>query len=430
LLKGYGRYRKEGQDEMGFILAITVILLLYGGTNFYIGKRIFQGLSYLFPNMDVKLFGAIYTLIAITLILGFLTPHSTFKRIMSWLGSYWMGIFVYLLMLFLLADLIILLGSLLKIFPNPLTPNIRLFESILVLFLTIALVSYGIYNANQLKQVSYQLNMKEKLAQEVKIVLISDLHLGAVNSERKLEKIVEGINSLEPDLVCLAGDIFNDDFNSLRDPERVKNLLKKIKSTYGVYGAPGNHDGGETFKEMENFLEESNIKLLKDEYVVIDEKLVLVGRLDPSPIGGYGGLKRKDTAELLASIDMGTENTIHAISPMDPQKAKDVSNDKYAQDANEKNKPIGSRRPVVVLDHTPANIEQYGQEVDLILAGHTHKGQIFPFNFVTDAIFTVHYGHYQKDAHSPHVIVTSGVGTWSMPMRIGSNCEIVSIILQ
>ena len=153
----------------------------------------------------------------------------------------------------------------------------------------------------------------------------------------------------------------------------------------------GNHDGGRTFTEIVRFLEQSNIKLLNDEYVVINEELVLLGRVDPSPIGGYGELKRKNISEILASID--------------------------------------TNLPIVVMEHTPSNIEQYGKEIDLLLAGHTHKGQIFPFNLVTNAIFTVDYGHYQQDAESPHVIVTSGVGTWAMPMRIGSNNEIVSILL-
>jgi len=85
--------------------------------------------------------------------------------------------------------------------------------------------------------------------------------------------------------------------------------------------------------------------------------------------------------------------------------------------------------PLVVIDHTPSNIEQYGSEIDLVLAGHTHRGQIFPFNLMTKAIFTVDYGHYQKDTDSPHFIVTSGVGTWGMPMRVGTNNEIVSILL-
>ena len=303
-----------------------------------------------------------------------------------------MGIFVYLLIFFIVADLVILFGSIAKIIPNPMLQSIRFYVGLIVLLLTTGLVSYGMYNANQIKYVSYDIQMKEKtLASDIKIVLISDLHLGAVNSEKHLESIVQGINNLEPDIVCLAGDIFNDDYHAIRNPDKVIDLLKSIKATYGVYASLGNHDGGKTFNEMVRFLEQSNIKLLNDEYVIIDERLVLLGRVDPSPIGGFGELKRKDIMDILASID--------------------------------------TNLPVVVMDHTPSNIEQYAREIDLLLAGHSHRGQIFPFNLITKAIYTVDYGHYQKDTDSPHVIVTSGVGTWAMPMRIGSNSEIVSILL-
>lgn len=168
--------------------------------------------------------------------------------------------------------------------------------------------------------------------------------------------------------------------------------IKGIRAAYGVYASLGNHDAGKTFKEMLRFLEQSNIQILNDEYVIIDERLVLLGRVDPYPIGGFGELQRKDTTEILATID--------------------------------------TNMPVVVMDHTPTNIEQYGRAIDLLLAGHSHRGQLWPFNFITRAIYTVDYGHYQRDAHSPHVIVTSGVGTWAMPVRIGSNNEIVSILMR
>jgi hypothetical protein len=86
--------------------------------------------------------------------------------------------------------------------------------------------------------------------------------------------------------------------------------------------------------------------------------------------------------------------------------------------------------PVIVMEHNPAHIGEYGKEVDLILAGHTHKGQAFPGSLVTRAMYTVDYGYYQKDTDSPHVIVTSGAGTWGTPMRVGTNNEIVSIVLR
>lgn len=223
------------------------------------------------------------------------------------------------------------------------------------------------------------------------IILISDLHLGAVHSEKRLKTIVEKINQLEPDIVCIAGDLFNDDYYAIQDPEAAIGLFQRIKSKYGVFACLGNHDSGKTFDQMMSFLQRSNITLLNDEYVIIDERLILFGRVDSAPIGGFGGLKRKDITEQIASLD--------------------------------------ANLPVVVMDHTPNRLEEYRKEIDLVLSGHTHKGQIFPGNLITKAVFEVDYGHSQKDAASPHIIVTSGAGTWGMPMRVGTTNEIVKIRL-
>lgn len=377
----------------GFIFGVILILSVYGGVNYYIGRGLFQWLSLLFPYINGRVYAGIYLFFALSLILGFLPISASLKKIMSWIGAHWMGVFVYLFIFFMVADLVIIFGSIFKVIPSPVPQSVRFYAGLIVILLTAGLVSYGIYNANQIKYVSYTVQTKATTsAADMKIVLVSDLHLGAVNSERNLVRIIQGINDLEPDLVCLAGDIFNDDYHALRNPAAAIDLFKSIKATYGVYACLGNHDGGSTFEEMLHFLEQSNIKVLNDEYVMIDERMVLIGRLDPSPIRGFGELKRKDMAETIASL--------------------------------------ATNIPVVVMDHTPSNLEQYGPEIDLVLAGHTHRGQIFPGSLFTKAIFVVDYGHYQKDADSPHVIVTSGAGTWGMPMRIGTHSEIVSILLR
>ena len=169
------------------------------------------------------------------------------------------------------------------------------------------------YNANHIKYVSYDVQTKKTtLATDMKIVLISDLHLGAVNSEKHLASIVQGVNNLKPDIVCVAGDVFNDDYNAIRNPDVAIDLLKNITATYGVYACLGNHDGGNTFNEMTSFLEKSNIKLLNDEYIIIDERLILFGRVDPSPIGGFGELKRKDIKVITETIASLGTNTLDA----------------------------------------------------------------------------------------------------------------------
>lgn len=379
-------------SRVGIIIGVASVLSMYGVASFYIGRKIVRWIKLLFPHINGTVYAGIFGLLSLSLIMGFLPLPAMMKGIMSWIGAYWMGIFVYLLLFFIVADLIILLGSLVKIIPTPLPQSIRFYAGLAVVLLTVGFVSYGIYNANQIKYVAYDIQTNKTISSAgMKIVLISDLHLGAVNSEKRLQSIVEKINALEPDLVCIAGDIFNDDYDAIRNPEKAKHLLRRITATYGVYASLGNHDAGKTFDNMMEFLEQSHIKLLNDEHVIIDERLVLFGRVDPSPIGGFGELTRTDITETLASLD--------------------------------------PNMPVVVMDHTPVGLEQYGEEVDLVLSGHTHRGQIFPGSLITNALFVVDYGHYQKDAASPHVIVTSGVGTWGMPMRVGTNNEIVSIQL-
>lgn len=379
--------------RLGIVFFIIFVFSLYGGANYYVGKKIYQGLSYFSRNINVKIYTIVFALIALSVFIATLPMPLETKRIISWVSYHWMGVFVYLLLFFLLSDLVLFLGKLLKIITAPTPENIAFYRSIAVILLTAGVVGYGIYNAGQIKHTSYNIQIeKTSFEGEFKIVLISDLHLGSIKSEKLLHDIVHGINSLKPDIVCIAGDIFNDNYNLIRNPERAEEFLRSIESTYGVYAVLGNHDAGKTLDKMMEFLEKSNVKLLNDEYVVIDDRMVLVGRLDPSPIGGYGGLKRKSNiSDILASVD--------------------------------------TNMPVIVIDHTPSNIQQYGREIDLVLSGHTHKGQLFPFNFITNAIFTVDYGHYQEDASSPHFIVTSGVSTWGPPMRVGTNNEIVSILL-
>ncbi|MCL2108271.1 MAG: metallophosphoesterase [Oscillospiraceae bacterium] len=374
------------------IFAVIVLLVVFGGMNFYVGRRLFQTIAFLFPNIDWRIFAGIYIVTAVSFILARLPLPAFIRAITGSIGSIWMGIFIYLFMFFIVSDVIIFGGNIAKIIPKDLFFIVSFYARIVAITLSVGVVCYGVYNATQTKFVSYDVNLDEKLSGEMNIVFIADLHLGDTNGEKRLEEIIRKINNQNPDIVCIAGDIFNDDFNLIRDPESASALLKSIESTYGVYAVLGNHDGGKTLPLMMDFLERSNVKLLNCEHVIIDERLVLIGRMDASPIGGFGDMKRKNLSEIMGKINVDF--------------------------------------PIVVMEHNPQHIDEYGGEVDLILAGHTHKGQLFPANLITNAIFTVDYGHYQKNADSPHVIVTQGVSTWQMPMRVGSNNEIVSVIVR
>ena len=366
---------------MSLYIVIAIILLIIGGSNLYLARRIWQLLSHFYPKLPFGILICLFAVLVLVLILGFsrsmLPLPAAAKQVLGITNACWMGVFVYLLLFFLLADAAYLAVRLIW-------PVERVFFLAGALILTVAVCSYGFFHASDLKQKDYDITIPG--AEEMTVVLISDVHLGAVGSEKRLPEIVEKINALEPDLVCIAGDFFDSDFSAIRNPDAAAATLKTLSATYGVWAVLGNHDAGSTAAQMQEYLTRCGIHLLNDEYAVVGEKLILGGKMDRSPIGGFGNLTGSDL--ILTDI---------------------------------------SDLPVIVMDHNPAHIHQYGAEVDLILSGHTHKGQIFPGSLITNRMYAVDYGYYRENETAPQVIVSSGVGTWGMPMRVGSDCEIVKI---
>lgn len=377
------------------VFAFLFIFAMYAASNYYIARKILKWLQHVFPSINGIIYGVIYSLCAVTIIINLLlsssamTTDSSIVNFIGQFGDYWMGIYFYLFLLLLLSDVILLISKWIKIIPSPAPKRVIFHTRSVVLILVIGLVSYGIYNANQIKEVTYPIQIhKSTSLDHLNIVLISDLHLGYVNDVKFIEDVVDRINNMQPDIVLMSGDKFNGNYYALSNPSKGIELLNTIQSTYGVYACLGNHDAGRSYDEIVNFIDKSNIKLLNDEHVVIDNQFVVVGRRDSSPIGDQGHA-RAVTSEVMSNID--------------------------------------TTMPVIVMDHQPTNMIQYGDDVDLILSGHTHQGQVFPANLITNAMFTVDYGHYQKNQNSPNVIVTSGAGTWGPPLRIGTNSEIALI---
>jgi hypothetical protein len=172
------------------IFAVIIMFSLYAGTNYYIAMKIYQWLGSFNTHINIKVYAGIYILFVLSMLSVFLPISSGFKRIIGYAGSHWMGIYIYLLMFFLAADLVILLGCSIKLIPSPMFQSIRFYTGLAVILLAVGMVVYGRYNASQVKFVSYDIQTKKNLQAEMKIVLVSDLHLGAVNSEKNLPKIV------------------------------------------------------------------------------------------------------------------------------------------------------------------------------------------------------------------------------------------------
>ncbi len=377
------------------VFAVFALLVL-GAVHGYMAWHFWQAARYVLPRLPLKVplvaAGLMMAVMAAGFMRSMLPVSALFRQLLGAISAWWMGVMVYGLLYCLLADLLIVPARLLRLIPVHSRALVRFVSGITIAVLTAGTVLYGVWHADHPRYVDYDVQLSGyEAASGMNIVMISDLHLGAERSEQRLEKIVDAINAASPDLVLIAGDFFDSDYGAIRDPEKAAESLRRLNAVYGVYACLGNHDAGSTYPQMVRFLEDSHIRLLTDEAVVIDGKIQLAGRLDGSPIGGYGGQRRKALSEILASE---------------------------------------AALPTIVLDHNPSHVDEYQQEADLVLCGHTHKGQLFPGSLITGKMYTVDHGYDRRDANSPHVIVTSGVGTWGPPIRVGTDSEINRIRLE
>jgi predicted MPP superfamily phosphohydrolase len=300
--------------------------------------------------------------------------------------------FLFYVVLANLTVLILWLGRLIHLIPRPQPPAVTFVAAATVFALILALTSYGTVHAHTITDRSYNLTVTGPASglDDLDIALISDTHLGYILSADFFRRVVERVNDLRPDVVLMAGDIFDGDYDALADPDAVRDLLGNISAPAGLYACLGNHDSGPGAERMVELLESAGVHVLRDEAIVVQNRFVVAGRRDSSPIGRTDDIPRQPL-------------------PAWTDEARDL--------------------PVIVLDHQPSNIGEYGDPVDLIVSGHTHDGQIFPGNLIVHALFDAAYGYYRASPTSPQVITTSGVGTWGPPLRIASNSEVVHIHL-
>ena len=214
------------------ILLIIAIALFFFGSNVYISCRMFQGFHAVFPNLSGLWFGVFCAVLVALAFFAWIRPHLVIpvprpaKTALSLYGAYWMGAYVYLLLTLLGADLVLLLLGALKLLPIPATETARLVSGLAAAAVTVVILIAGTVHADTFVHRSYEIRTDRITdGREWNIVLVSDLHLGAVNSEKRLEKLVDGINAEKPDIVCIAGDIFDNDFSGIVDAEKCARTL-------------------------------------------------------------------------------------------------------------------------------------------------------------------------------------------------------------
>lgn len=387
-------------------------------------------------------FGVVWGFCSTAIFWAFLIPGSisyekqpalyVFRRILKQIGNYHLAVFFYMGMSLIVILLLRLIERLatnyknkhiedykekprrkldaLKVFDISIQSrqHRRAILGILNLAFIIAITLYGVHNARDIKVNNYDITVHKSVngLDDLKVVLVADLHMGYNIGCEQIEKMVKLINDEDADLVVIAGDIFDNEYEALDNPERLIELLSTISSRYGTYAVYGNHDieekiiGGFTFdwhgakesnQKMDEMLKKAGIRLLRDEYVSIcDNQIYVYGRPDYER-PGKGIERRLSPEELTRELDLC--------------------------------------KPVIVLDHEPRELKELANAgVDIDLCGHTHDGQFFPMNITSRYITWENSAGLLKKGNMSN-IVTSGVGLYGPNIRVGTQAEICSILV-
>ena len=385
------------------------LLPFYLGVSSYMMFRFFYWMKHCnhrFNWLRFKVpFAVVYLFMALSPVIAFLLPKSAVAIVIRRISTYWIGIMLYSLLYMVLFDLLRLIAKHTKL-KNTLLFSRGSVISIgsVVVACAVATCLYGIFNARNIKVNEYSVTVNKSCGSDkhLKAVLVADLHMGYAIGVDHITNMVEKINQQDADIVIIAGDIFDNSYDGMDDPEGIKAQLKSIKSKYGVYAVYGNHDidekilmgftfdwGGKQLhsEKMTNFMKECNIKLINDESVLINDEFYLVGRRDTDKPGTEDGT-RAEISELTKDLD--------------------------------------KTKPIFVLSHEPDELQKTADAgADIDFSGHTHDGQLFPGNLTIGLFWENPCGMIKKD--NMYSIVTSGVGVYGTFMRVGTDAEICSV---
>lgn len=363
---------------------LILMALFFLGANFYV----FYRLVYMLPAV-VALRGLVVA-IGIAVVLGFFgyflgrsfLPEGMLSAMYA-VSSSWIFISIYFLVLFLVLDI-------LRLVPGAPVEAIlykNWISFVVIVGFVAAVFVYGHRKYLNKERVELEITVNKPhhhLNPPLKIVALSDLHLGSNIGREEFAGWVDLINKEQPDIVLLAGDVIDSDVRPLYQ-QHMADVFKQIKTKYGIYGVMGNHEYISGANKSIDFYEEAGIHLLRDASVLIEGRFYIVGRDDRSYYG------RCPIWNLTDSLDKS--------------------------------------KPIIVLDHQPYHLDEVvAHGVDLQLSGHTHRGQAWPISWITDALYELSHGYKQKG--NTHFYVSSGIGLWGGKYRIGTQSEYVVIHLK
>ena len=370
-----------------FLLFFGIALLIYISFNYFIYTRGLQAFS-ISSSWRTTYIVVFWTVVS-CFVVGEILEHTRSSLISEWIyrvGAFWLAFMLYFALTLLVFDVIRLANHFFHFLPE-LSQLFRFRLGLVTVALVSCLVVAGHINAlnTQIRKFSLTIPRKITGSASMRIVMASDIHLGALIGENREAKLVRIINAQKPDLVLLCGDLVDGDIASVLRKNLGKHL-QEIQSLMGVYAIPGNHEYIGGIQKTLPYLESINIKELRDKVVVLPNGVQVIGRDDRDNRQMGEENRRKTLKELMAGLD--------------------------------------KTFPVIVMNHQPFNLEEAVDEgVDLQLSGHTHHGQLWPLNYITKAVFELSWGYLKKG--NTNFYVSSGFGSWGPPVRLGNTPEVV-----
>ena len=308
-------------------------------------------------------------------------PHYALERKMPlWLatatyewGNSWMIFFLYAVLLFAVLGL----GRLVHLVPASFLKD-SLAGTLTVVGILALLLTYGGFHYKHKYREELEIRTEKPLDKPLTLVLASDLHVGYHNRKAELDRWVRLINAEKPDLVLFGGDIIDRSLRPVREGH-MEEEFQRIEAP--VYACLGNHEYISGENGSEDFYALAGIHLLRDSSVVA-KGIRLIGRDDRS------NPRRAALSELAPADTLFT----------------------------------------LLLDHQPHHLEEAQLSgVDFQFSGHTHHGQVWPLNWVTDAIFENAFGASRRG--DTQYYVSSGLGIWGGKFRIGTRSEYIVLHL-
>ncbi len=374
-----------------FMIFFSIVLLLFFSANYFIFHRslpAFQGLSY--KNYLIALFWILVLAYPVGRILESVAP--TFApSVLIKVGSIWLAVMLYLLLGFLIVDILRFINYISGLHLLSFLSDKKTLVIATIYAITALLTAIGYINARtpRVSHVEINLSAEGKISRPLTIVAASDIHLGTIISNGRLKKLTELINSQNPDIILLVGDTFDEDLGPVIR-NNMGQQLATLKARYGAYAVTGNHEYYGNAAEAVIYLQNHGITVLQDTSVTVGGIVNLIGRNDRQSIR-FLGKNRKPLEELVREANQSL--------------------------------------PSILMDHQPFNLEEAeNNNITLQLSGHTHHGQLWPFNYITGAMFELSSGYLRKG--NTHYYVSNGYGTWGPPVRIGNRPEIIVITLK